>query len=329
MAYVTGLGVYLPKARMSAAQIAAASGLPEAVVRDKLGIRSKCVPGPEDHTCEMGLRAARAALSDAGIGPDDVDVVISINEEYKEYPVWTSGIKLAHDLGAQRAYAFDIGQKCGTGVLGLRLAADMLKAGGARTILVAGGYRNADLVDYRDPNVRFMYNLAAGGGAAVVQAAPRGHEILASRFITDGSFSLDVLVPVGGTKAPLTRDNAGQYRLQVADIEGMRRRLEPKSVENFLKVVRDAVAASGARVADIAYVAMLHMKKSAHEQVLRELGLPAERSIYLDEYGHIGQVDAFLSLSLARQAGKLKKGDLVVVVAAGVGYVWNAVCIRW
>jgi 3-oxoacyl-[acyl-carrier-protein] synthase-3 len=329
-AAITGIGVYLPAGRMSAAQIAEASGLPENVLRDKLGIVQKTIPGPDDHTTVMGLRAAQAALTNAGVTADDVDVVISINEEHKDYPVWTSGIKLAHDLGARHAYAFDIGQKCGTGVLGLKLAKDLIAADRrVDTVLVAGGYRNGDLVDFKDPNTRFLYNLAAGGGAAVVQRGGQGHAILASRFITDGSFSEDVLVPVGGTRAPLTPDNVRDYRLRVRDPAGMKARLEEKSLANFCRVVEDAVRDSGATLADVKYLAMLHMKRSAHEKILDRLGLSTDQSIYLGDYGHIGQVDQFLSLDLARQAGKLSVGDLVVLVAAGIGYVWNALCLRW
>src|ERR1700704_2778439 len=169
MAVIAGLGIYLPQRHQSAAEIAAASGVPEAVIRDKMGIERKSIPGPDDHTNAMGVRAAREALADAGIKAGEGDVVISITEEHKEYPVWTAGIKTAYELGATRAYAFDLGQKCGTAVLGLKLADDMIKADGVKTLLIAGGYRNGDLVSYSDPNVRFLYNLAAGGGAAVVR----------------------------------------------------------------------------------------------------------------------------------------------------------------
>ena len=327
---VTGVGVYLPAQRMDATQIAAASGLPEWVVRDKLGIRSKPVPGKDDHPTQMGVWAAQQAVQRAGITPEAVDVVISITEEYKEYPVWTAGIKLAHDLGAVNAYAFDIGQKCGTGVLALKMARDLLRADDSvDTVLVAGGYRNGDLIDFEDPNVRFMYNLGAGGAAAVVSRDAARNELLESAIRTDGSFSLDVLVPVGGTKEPLTAANVDRYRLQVPDPQGMKERLEEASLDNFVKVVREAVARSGYGLEDISYLAMLHVKPSAHRYLLGELGLAEEQSIYLDEYGHLGQVDQFLSLELAEQEGKLRNGDLVVLVAAGVGYVWNALCLRW
>jgi 3-oxoacyl-[acyl-carrier-protein] synthase-3 len=329
VAVIAGLGVYLPRQHESAADIAAASGVPEDVVRGKMGLERKTVPGPGDHTNLMGVHAARAALEDARLDAGALDVVISITEEHKEFPVWTAGISTAHILGATRAYAFDLGQKCGTAVLGLKLAADMLRGDSIDNLLVAGGYRNGDLVSYQDPNVRFLYNLAAGGGAAVVRRDGPGFEILGSAFRTDGSLSMDVLVPVGGTREPMTDDNRAEFRLQVPDPEGLRRRLEEKSLDNFIAVVEEACARSGIAPRDVAYAAVLHMKRSAHEGLLARLGIPVERSIYLQNYGHIGQVDPLLSLKLARDQGRLRHGDVCVLMAAGVGYVWNALCVRY
>ena len=326
---LTGLGTYVPAGRLSATDISAASGVPEWVVREKMGITQRVVPGPEDHPTAMGVWAGERALAQADVAAEDVDVVISITEEYKEYPVWTAGIKLAYDLGARNAYAYDIGQKCGTAVLAIKQARDLLVADeSVNTVLVAGGYRNYDLIDMQDERVRFMYNLGAGGAAAVVQR-DHGHEVLGSSIVTDGSFSLDVLVPVGGTKAPLTADNLADYRLQVTDPAGMKARLEEKSLQTFLQVVRDAVERSGARLDQVDHLAMLHMKRSAHDYILQQLGLGEEKSIYLSDYGHLGQVDQILSLELAAQQGKLQPGDLAVLVAAGVGYVWNALALRW
>ena len=327
--FVRGLGIYLPRERHSAADIAAASGVPVDIVRNKMGIVQKTVPGPGDHTNVMGVRAARAALAEAGVAAADVDVLISITEEHKEYPVWTAGIKAAHDLGAHRAYAFDIGQKCGSGVLALKLASDMIQADGVERILICGGYRNGDLVDYKDPATRFLNNLAAGGGAALVTRNGPGFEILGSSFRTDGSFSEDVIVPVGGTRQPLTRENVGEFRFQIPDQAAMKARLEKKSLDNFVAVIEEACARSGIKPSQAAYAAMLHMKRSAHEEVLRRVGLPLERSLYLSDYGHIGQIDPLLSLKLARDDSRFRDGDVAILCAAGIGYVWNAICLRY
>jgi 3-oxoacyl-[acyl-carrier-protein] synthase III len=326
---VTGIGTYVPAGRMSAEQLATITGIPAAIVRDKLGIHGRVLPTHDDQPTAMAVRAARVALERAGRSPGDVDVVICITEEYKEYPLWTAGIKLAHDLGAHRAYAFDVGQKCGTSVLALKLARDQLAADPAvDVVLIAGGYRNGDLIDLRDPDVRFMYNLGAGGGAIVVERG-RGHAIGPAHILTDGRFSLDVLVPVGGTMTPVTAENAHDYRLTVPDPAGMKARLEELSLANFVTVVREAVRKAGATMDEVAYLAMLHVKPSAHRHLLRTLGIEEARSVYLADYGHLGQVDQMLSLELAARAGLLRRGDLAVLVAAGVGYVWNAITLRW
>lgn len=328
--FISGLGIYLPQPRHSARDIAAASGIPEDIVRNKLGIEEKVMPGPDDHPCGMGVRAAREAMTAAAIDPMQVDQLISIVEEHKEYPVWTAGIKLAFDAGAHRAYAYDVGQKCGTSVLALKLAADALKANDdMNCVLIAGGYRNCDLISYADPNVRFLYNLAAGGGAALVQKnAGKGYEILGSAFRTDGSFSLDVIVPAGGTQQPLTANNLAQHRLQVPDPAGMKMRLEEKSLGNFAAVAEEACARSGIGASQLAHVAVVHMKRSAHAEILRRIGVAESRSIYLSRYGHIGHIDVLLSLKLAQDEQRLKPGDSVLLLSAGVGYVWNAMCLR-
>ena len=329
MAVLRGLGVYLPEGRLEAREIASASGLPEWVVTEKLGIRSKLMPGPEDGTTAMAIRAARAAIDDAGIAPEEIDVVLSITEEHKEYPVWTTGPHIAGEIGASRAWAFDANQKCGTFIMALSLARGLIHSGqGIRTVLIAGGYRNGDLIDFRDPNVRFMYDLAAGGGAAVVTAGGPGLRVLSTKFLTDGSLARCVLVPVGGTEEPMEPGNRDEYRLVVTDPELMKERLGA-SMPNFIAVIRDALQEAGYGPEAVDYLALLHMKRSAHRAVLDGLDLSDEKCIYLEDYGHIGQIDQILSLRLAMESGKLVPGNLAVLASAGVGYVWNAAVVRW
>ncbi|WP_102029342.1 3-oxoacyl-ACP synthase [Salirhabdus sp. Marseille-P4669] len=329
---IVSSGIYLPEPRMTSEQLAKETGIPQEIVEKKLGIKQKPIPGPDDHTVEMGVRAARVALQKGNIDPSEIDLVIYIGEEHKEYPLWTAAIKLQQDIGAIHAYGFDIALRCGTTILAIKMAKDMMMADPRiQTVLLAGGYRNVDFINYQNPRTRFMYNLGAGGGALILKKSFEKNRILESTIITDGAFSEDVVVTTGGTKNPITKEalERGLYQLDVMDPEGMKRRLEEKSMQNFLKVIRDALQRSGYTEQDVNYVAMLHMKRSAHDYVLRELGLTNEHSIYLEDYGHIGQMDQILSLELAEQQGKLKNGDVVVFVSAGIGYAWGASVLKW
>lgn len=329
---ITGLGLYLPEGRMTGDEIAALADLPPEVVKKKMGIIEKPIPGPEDHACNMGVRAAKEAIHQAGIDPRSIDVVIYIGEEHKEYPVWTAGIKLQHEVGAVNAWAFDTALRCGTTILGMKLAQSLMIADDSiRTVLLAGGYRNVDLVDYKNPRTRFLFNLGAGGGAMLLQKGHRANHVLASHLISDGSFSEDVVVPAGGTKHPLSAEALERQLnyLEVTDPVGMKQRLEEKSLQNFILAVRTSLKKSGYTERDLDYLGILHMKRSAHDAILQELGLSEEQTIYLDHYGHIGQIDQILSLQLGLKQGKIKEGDLVVLVSAGIGYAWGATTIRW
>lgn len=329
---ITGLGVYLPKGRMTAEEIAMRAKIPQVVVETKMGIIEKVIAGPTDHPVEMSIKAARNAISEARISAKEIDLVIYIGEEHKEYPLWTAAIKIQEEVGAVNAWAFDVQLRCGTAIMAMKVAKSLMQADESiRTVLLAGGYRNHDFIDYQNERTRFMFNLGAGAGAMVLQKNAGGHEVLETELITDGSFSEDVVVPVGGTREPLTPEHLqqGQYMLDVLDPEGMKLRLEQKSLENFLKVIRRSLEKSGYNERNLSYVAMLHMKKSAHDYVLEELGLTEDHSIYLSHYGHIGQIDQILSLYLAREAGMLQQGNIVSLVSAGIGYAWGAITIKW
>lgn len=329
---IVAVGTYTPATSITAAEIAERTGIPEAIIREKFGLERKPVPGPDDHTNAMALWAAQDALARADLDPAEIDVVLCTTEEWKEYPLWTAGIKLAHDLGARRAWAMDVQLRCSTTIGAIKLArALMIAEPEVRTVLIAGGYRNGDLVDYRNPRSRFLINLSAGGGAFLLRRDHDRNQVLGSSIIVDGQFSLDVIVPVGGTVAPLTAERLAQgaYRLDVPDPEGMKQRLDALSMQNFLTVIDRALEASGKTRADIDYLNILHMKRSAHAFVLRELGLRDDQSYYLSEYGHIGQQDQAFGIKRGLETGRLRDGDLMVIVAAGIGYAWAANVVQW
>ncbi len=338
---ILGYGYYLAEGRMSAADIAAASGgaWSEAAVRDKLGIVRKSVPGPADGTQEMGARAALDAIARSAIDPLEIDLILCMGEEWKEYPLTTSAIYIQERIGAQRAWGIDIQQRCNTAVAAIKIAKDMIIADPEiNTVLIVGGYRNGDFIDFADSAVSFMFDLAAGAGALILRRNLGRNRVLGSHIITDGSLARDVGVWYGGTEHPIeTLPEAelaalrtrGNLSLRVFDAEHMKTRLNEVSMPNWLECIDKALEKSGATRADIDFLNVLHFKRSMHASLLETLGLRAEQSVYLEDYGHLGQVDLMLSLHEGLRQGRLKDGDLMVAIAAGIGYVWGATVVRW
>jgi 3-oxoacyl-[acyl-carrier-protein] synthase-3 len=330
---IVSVGTYVPEPVMTAADIAAASGIDEWVIREKFGITQKHIPGPIDHTNAMAIWAAHDCLSRSEIPASEIDVVLCTTEEWKEYLLWTAGIKLAQEIGATRAWAVDVQMRCGTTIAALKMAKDMMLADpDVNTVLIAGGYRNGDLIDYRNPRTSFMYNLGAGAGALLLRKGwPKNH-VLGSHLMTDGTMSEHVIVPASGTKQfPTDAARAqGLFYLDLVEPEAMKNRLNAVSMDNWMRCIDEALRKSGGLTrADVGFLNVLHMKPSAHKDMLQRLGLREEQSVYLSDYGHIGQQDAMFSVAEGLKQGRLKDGDVMAIVAAGIGYAWGAACVRW
>ncbi len=329
---IAAVGIYIPDTFMTALELSQRSGIPESVVAEKLGIVRKPVPGPDDHTNAMALWAAQDALARADMDAEAIDLVLCTTEEWKEHPLWTAGIKLAHDLGAHRAWAIDVQMRCATTMATLKMAKGLMQSDSElNTVLIAGGYRNGDFLDYGNARTRFLFGLAAGGGAILLRKGLGRNELLESSVLVDGSFSLDLIIPAGGTVEPLTDQAVAEKRncFDCPDPQGLKERLDPVSMANFLAVIDSALERSGLDRSDIDYLNILHMKPSAHRYMLDQLGLREDQSVYLSHYGHIGQQDQALSIQLGLETGRLKDGDVMVMVAAGIGYAWSASVVRW
>ncbi len=331
---IIGIGTYIPKSRRTAKEISEMTNgnWSEEALIEKQGIISISIAGVEEGTQEMGAVAAQRAVENAGIDPKEIDVVIGIGEEWKEYPLTTSSLYIQDKIGATNAWGIDVANRCCTALSAIKIAKDMLNSDSdINTILIAGGYRNGDFIDYSDPDVSMMYNLGSGGGALVLKKNAEKNIVLSSKIVSEPSLSRSAGVEIGGTKNPITKENIDiAYKsLRVMEPEKMKEVLKEKSLNNWFYCAKEALKESGYSESDIDYLAILHMKRSAHKAILKHFSLEENQSTYLEDYGHIGQIDQILSLELAKEQGKLKKGDIVLCLAAGIGYVWAASVIRW
>ncbi|WP_374712224.1 3-oxoacyl-ACP synthase [Symbiobacterium terraclitae] len=322
--------IYMPAREETAAEIAARSGLPEAVVREKMGVERKRRADPDEHVSDMAVKAARPLL--AQVAPEEIDAVIYFGSPHKDYAVWLAAPKIQYELGLRQAVAFEVAAVSVGCPIALNVARSLLLANpGMRSVLLVGASREGALIDYANARSRFMFNFGDGAAAAILQRGYGHNLVLETAAVTDGSFHDFVKVPAGGSKLPASEATVRErlHFLDVTDPAEMKQRLDPVSFERFVGVAREAVVKSGHRPEEIRFVAMLHTKRSLFEQVMAALGVPPERQVYLDQYGHMSAIDPLVALHKAVQRRLLSPGDLVVLLSAGTGYTWGATALRW
>ena len=316
---------YLPQRWQTAAEIASASGIPEQVLVEKFGLRGKHIAAEDEHVSDLAVAAGERLLAEHGVDPDTIEVVMYFGSMWKDYPVWQAAPWIAHRLGCRNAYAVEYDNvSCGTPAA-LRLARALLVAEPqTRNVLMVAACRESHLLDYTNERSRFMFNFGDGATGALLVKEHTRNELLGSYGLTDGSLSLQVKVPGGGSVEP-----EGYRFLDVADPAAMKERLDAVSLDNFVRVAEGALERSGAGLEDVSYLCGIHMKHSMHDALLEALGVRRARAAYLDDTGHMSGVDPLLALDRAARAGELQDGDLVLLLAAGTGYTWAASVVRW
>lgn len=317
---------------MPAAEISHLSGIPEDVLVERFGLTGKHIAGPDEHVSDMSVAAAARLLEESDVDPESVDAVVYFGSTWKDHAVWQAAPWIAHRLGATRAFALELDYvSCGSPVA-VRVVRNLLRAEpGLRRVLAVAASRESHLLDYTNERSRFMFNFGDGAVAALFDGEAERNEVLGAHMISDGSFSLDVKVPAGGSVEPASVDSVTGRRhyLDVPDPASMKDRLDPVTLPRFEQVATAALAESRLSLADVDLVCGIHMKRSAHRAMLDTLGKAESQAIYLEDTGHMSGVDPLLALDRAARDGRVSDGDLVLLIAAGTGYTWAAACVRW
>jgi 3-oxoacyl-[acyl-carrier-protein] synthase-3 len=316
---------YLPERWMTAAEIAERSGIPEAVIVDKFGVRGKHIAAENEHASDLAVRAAENLLDETGFDPKEIDVVMYYGSMWRDYAVWQAAPHIAHRIGATNAFAVEYDNVSHGTPIALRLARDMLRAEEElKNVLVVAACRESYLLDYANERSRFMFSFGDGAVAGLLAGDTDRNEVLGAHAVTDGSYSLQVKVPGGGSVDP-----DGYRFLDVADPQSMKGGLDQVSLPNFVAAAQGAAERSGLSMEEIAFVCPLHTKRSMFLAVLSELGMREDQAVYLDDTGHMSGVDSLLGLDRAVRDGRVRDGDAVLLLAAGTGYTWAATVVRW
>ncbi len=334
---MSGIGLvatahYLPERWLTAAEIAAASGIPEEVMVAKFGLRGKHVAAEDEHASDLAVAAGMRLLEEHDVDPASIGAVVYYGSTWKDYPVWQAAPWIAHRLGCTRAYAIEYDNVSMGTPVALRLAKAYLTAEPElASVLLVAACRESYLLDYANERSRFMFNFGDGAVAGLLTVDAERNLLLGSHAITDGSFALQVKVPAGGSVEPASHESVDGRRhfLDVADPAAMKDGLDEVSLPNFVTAAEGALERSGATLTDVSYLCGIHMKRSMHEAIAAALRVPLPRAAYLDDTGHMSGVDPLLALDRAVRAEDVRDGDLVLLLAAGTGYTWAASVIGW
>lgn len=327
---IKNIGIYVPPKIKDSAKIAELSGIPEDVIREKFGIVHVHEAEQDETVSFMGIEAAKRAIE--GFDPKNLDLVVYCGSEYKDYYLFNCAAKIQHEIGAVNANAFEIHSLCSAGVYSLKiLKSIMLCDDSINHVLLVSSSKETQIINYKNHNSRFMFNFGDGAAAVLLEKGLDKNVILETHMISDGQFAEDVAVfGVGCRNFKANADiKCSDKFLNVPDIQSMKKRLDPITLDNFNSVIAKSIKKSGYTDKDIGFVAPIFMKRSILEKILEKYNLTEENSFVLEEYGHCQSADAFISLTEGEKKGRLKKGKIAVLLGAGTGYTWAATAVRW
>jgi len=330
-ARILGLGTFVPARTVTNHELSGVMETSHEWIVERSGIEERHWVEPEDGNYTMGVKAARAALADAQMDASEIDCIIyaTLSPDYF-FP--GCGVLVQRELGIGHVPAFDIRQQCSGFIYGLQMADVFIRAGQYKNVLVIGGEVHSRGLDKttRGRTVSVLFGDAAGAAIVGISDDPDSG-ILISRVHSDGSDAecLAMQYPgmAAGREQYVTHDDIDEGRIY-PNMEGQK--VFKNAVKRMPEVIQEVLEAQGMTVADIDMLIPHQANLRINEMVAKQLGIDATRvHNNIQKYGNTTAATIPLCLSEARDLGKVKKGDLVCLVAFGSGFTWGSVLMRW
>lgn len=328
---ILGLGTYVPPRVVSNHDLVQMMETSHEWIVERSGIEQRRWVDKDEGNYTMGVKAARAALADAGCEASEIDCIIyaTLSPDYY-FP--GCGVLVQRELGIGHIPAFDIRQQCSGFVYGLQMADNFIRAGQYKKVLVIGGEVHSRGLEKstRGRTVTVLFGDAAGAAVVGVSDDPaRG--ILTSRMHSDGSDAecLAILWPgmAAGRDVYVTHEDIDEGRVWPS-MEGQK--VFKNAVKRMPEVIQEVLADQGLAVADIDMLIPHQANLRINEMVAKLLRIDDSKvHNNIQKFGNTTAATIPLCLSEAREAGKVKPGDLVCLVAFGSGFTWGAVLMRW
>ena len=318
---ITGCGSYLPENIVTNNDLAKTVDTTDEWIVQRTGIRQRHIAVEGETTADLGEKAARAAMKDAGITADDLDLIIlATSTPNNTFPA--TSVEIQHRLGMKHGAAFDTQAVCSGFVFALTTADQYIKTGFAKRILVIGAETFSRILDWEDRTTCVLFGDGAG---AVVLEAREGEGnvtdqgILTCQIRSDGSHK-DKLYVDGG---PSTTQTVGYLRMQGKEVFR-------HAVGMITDVIVASFEATGLNADDLNWFIPHQANKRIIDASAKKLKISPEKVVItVDHHGNTSAASIPLALCEAVADGKVKKGDLVMLEAMGGGFTWGAVLLRW
>jgi 3-oxoacyl-[acyl-carrier-protein] synthase-3 len=315
---VAGIGAYLPHQIVTNDDLSRTLDTSDAWIQERTGIRERRLAGPEETCAYMGTAAARMAMADAGVSPDEIGaVILATATPDQAFPA--TAVRVQAALGIKRAFGFDVSAACSGFVYALSLADSMIRTGQVDGALVIGSEVYSRIMNWQDRGTCVLFG--DGAGAVYVRAAreedgERG--ILSTHLHADGALG-DSLYIDGAVGRP---DRPGHLVMNGREIFR-------HAVTKLAAVVDEALAANGLGHEDVDWLVPHQANRRIIDAMGKKLGLPAERVVVtVDRHANTSAASIPLALAEAYGDGRIKRGELVLMEALGGGLTWGSALVR-
>jgi 3-oxoacyl-[acyl-carrier-protein] synthase-3 len=323
-AELAGTGVGLPSSVLTNADHVARLDTTDEWIVQRTGIRERRMAGPGESTLSLALDASRDAIRSAGISAADIDVVICATIT-PEHPLPSTACELQAELGCRPVQAFDLVAACSGFVYGLVTAAQQISSGLADTVLVVGADCMTRMADMEDRQSAILFG--DGAGAAIVRRpASRRQRISAVRLGADGSRAMLIWVPAGGAREPASARTVNE-RLHAMRMKG--RDVYKFAVVQLQELIQATAEDAGVSLSDVSLIVPHQSNLRIIESACEKLNLDADRVfINISRLGNTSAASVPIALHEAREAGRIRPGGRVMLVALGAGLTWASVMLE-
>jgi len=323
-ARLLGTGLYVPERVMTNDDFARIVDTSDEWITQRTGMKERRLAEHDQATSDLAIAASRAALADAGVAPEDVDLVICATIT-ADNTLPSTACWIQDRLGCKGAGAFDLTAACSGHIYGLALARAAILAGQARTVLVTSAEILSSITDYTDRSTCVLFG--DGAGAAVLGASDQPETgVLYATLYADGSGGDLMILPAGGSRRPPSRETI-EGRLHYMNIHG--REVFRFAVEKMEELIDECLKACGLAARQVRLVIPHQVNRRIIDAATGRMGFPPEKVFMnIEKYGNTGGASVAIAHDEARRQGILGPGDVAILIAFGGGLTWAGAVIR-